>query len=486
MNTLWLLRISEMKAFGCAVVVLSLFASLLTACRATSQQQRAGLPDNWWQHLNGIRMIYGVCLRSHAPFAEITASLDELYENGFRAINLFTAYHGEPKDMPYSFCGLAPLDYYSIDPIWGTEEDFDALAAATEEKGMALMTWINLGYTSSMSDYWRQAQEDKAAGLSTKYSNSFIWLDEESQPTDDVASSAYSEIAGSWYRTAWGQPAYNWESPEWREEAANILNYWIDRGIDGFVLDAPVFYQNLHDNHRLITDAPDARGNIFLVPEAVSANAELWIAKHGYNHVYDNEGNDSGTHDAFNFASLAVRDGSAEIEAHLQAVRDVAVSLGGGSYIYDLERRRYGKEEERILEAAVITGNGVMYELGFGLDYMFASEAAREGIHRVLRAVNANPALAPGGGRQKLNTNDDARYYAVLRTSMDGAQHALAIYNFTDQAQTITVDLVGSGIMPQTPADLLNGGGAPEITSTGYAVTLPPYGFAFYEVTAGE
>jgi len=205
-------------------------------------------------------------------------------------------------------------------------------------------------------------------------------------------------------------------------------------------LDAPVFYQNLHDNHRLITDAPNARGNIFLVPEAVSANAELWVAKQGYNHVYDNEGNDSGTHDSFNFASLAVRDGPAEIKAHLRVVRDVAVSLGGGSYIYDLERRRYGKDEERILEAAVITGNGVMYELGFGLDYIFASEVAREGIHHVLRVVNTNSALAPGGGRQKLNTNDDTSYYAVLRTSMDRAQHVLAIYNFTDQAQTITID----------------------------------------------
>jgi len=40
--------------------------------------------------------------------------------------------------------------------------------------------------------------------------------------------------------------------------------------------------------------------------------------------------------------------------------------------------------------------------------------------------------------------------------------------------------------MPQTPSDLLNGGDAPEITSTRYAVTLPPYGFAFYGVAAGE
>lgn len=69
---------------------------------------------------------------------------------------------------------------------------------------------------------------------------------------------------------------------------------------------------------------------------------------------------------------------------------------------------------------------------------------------------------------------------------MDGTQHVLAIYNFTGLAQTITVDLAGSGIMPQTPSDLLNGGDAPKITATGYAVTLPPYGFAFYEVAAGE
>jgi hypothetical protein len=67
----------------------------------------------------------------------------------------------------------------------------------------------------------------------------------------------------------------------------------------------------------------------------------LWISQYGYNHVYANDGDDSATHDDFNFASLAVQDGPAEHVAHRQAVRDVAVLLGDGSYIYEMNIQFY-------------------------------------------------------------------------------------------------------------------------------------------------
>jgi len=167
------------------------------------------LLDKWWLHLQGERVYYLQC--GGAKLSFVIGEVDYLYDSGYRVINVFVPYHGEKPatDGAPSYCGLAPINYYNVDPSHGSNEEWAELIETAHTKGMALMTWINLGYTSSMSDYWRQAQEDKAAGLATKHSNSFIWLDEESQLTDDVASSAYSEIAGSWYRTAWGQPAYN-------------------------------------------------------------------------------------------------------------------------------------------------------------------------------------------------------------------------------------------------------------------------------------
>lgn len=63
----------------------------------------------------------------------------------------------------------------------------------------------------------------------------------------------------------------------------------------------------------------------------------------------------------------------------------------------------------------------------------------------------------------------------------------LPIFNFQDSEQTITVNLVGTRItVPQTPVDLLNGGDAPDIAAASYTVTLPPYGFVFYGVTADQ
>jgi hypothetical protein len=70
---------------------------------------------------------------------------------------------------------------------------------------------------------------------------------------------------------------------------------------------------------------------------------------------------------------------------------------------------------------------------------------------------------------------------------MDGMQHILAVFNFQDSEQSITVDLSDTGITSkQIPVDLVDSKDTAEITGESYSILLPPYGFVFFSVDVGE
>ncbi|WP_405795642.1 alpha-glucosidase C-terminal domain-containing protein [Streptomyces sp. NBC_01506] len=91
----------------------------------------------------------------------------------------------------------------------------------------------------------------------------------------------------------------------------------------------------------------------------------------------------------------------------------------------------------------------------------------------------------PAAGRTRVPAGDDPKCYALRRTSEDGKQTALRVYNFDSGAKNVTVDLTGTGIdTRQTPKDLYDGGKGPAIKGTKYTVSLPAYGFKILEVRA--
>ena len=72
----------------------------------------------------------------------------------------------------------------------------------------------------------------------------------------------------------------------------------------------------------------------------------------------------------------------------------------------------------------------------------------------------------------------------MKRTSQDGSQTALLIYNFRSSPEDVTVNLSGSNIgLNQIPRDLYNGGNGPAINSSDYTVRLPAYGFMILGVS---
>jgi hypothetical protein len=105
----------------------------------------------------------------------------------------------------------------------------------------------------------------------------------------------------------------------------------------------------------------------------------------------------------------------------------------------------------------------------------------------VLETVNDNKALLPSASRTRVPAGTDPDVYAMQRTSTDGKQTALLIYNFHNTPENVTVDLTGTGINThQIPRDLYKGGVGPVINGTSYTVSLPAYGFTMLQVSTSQ
>jgi glycosidase len=453
-------------------------------------QDKTNLQENWWLHLQGERVYYLQCGGTKLRF--VIDEVDYLYDTGYRIINVFVPYHGHDPavDGPPSYCGLAPIDYYNVDPAYGTNEEWAELIDKAHTKGMAVIMWINLGYTSPKSEYWVQAQLDKKNAVHSIYSDSFYWSETGEERLPEYFRWIFDEVSGYYYAAIWGKnPQFDWSKEPWPEEAKKVLRYWLDTGVDGFVVDAAGFYLNMTpvQEIEIVTGIPAEYGNKFLLPEGVEGGAPgYWIGLQGYTHVFDNDVTDWDDETAI---APAIRDNDPSyLEHHFQQVRDQAVELGGGAYTYNGARGALkGDQRQHVLQAAVHVGAGIHMQIDGLVTHNRLWRDTREGIDNVFNAANINPALAPGTRRQHIPTSNDTKYYAVLRTSMDGKQQILAVFNFQDSEQTITVDLSVTGITAQQiPVDLVNSMGAAKITSESYSILLPPYGFAFLPVDIGE
>jgi oligo-1,6-glucosidase len=134
-------------------------------------------------------------------------------------------------------------DYYSIMPKAGTMEDFDELVEKAHELGIKVMMDVVVNHTSHQHPWFLESKSSKDNPKRDWY----IWRDgKEGNPPTNWRSyfcpSAweYDETTGQYYFHSFAveQPDLNWENPEVREEIYKMMRFWLDKGIDGFRLDA--------------------------------------------------------------------------------------------------------------------------------------------------------------------------------------------------------------------------------------------------------
>lgn len=159
---------------------------------------------------------------------------------GVQAIWLTPVFHGNSAHK------YDAIDFYSIDPEFGTEEDLKELADLCEERNVKLILDLALNHTSTSNDWFKQSKKARQNGdTSNKYYNWYNWS--TSARNGYVKVNGYNLWYESWFDTQGGSmPELNYDNQAVRNEMVNVAKYWMDLGVDGFRFDAVkyIYYED--------------------------------------------------------------------------------------------------------------------------------------------------------------------------------------------------------------------------------------------------
>ena len=162
---------------------------------------------------------------------------------------------------PQNINGYDVADYTSIDPMFGTWDDFDALVSEAKSHGIDLMLDMVLNHTSTEHEWFQ-----KALAGDKKYQDYYILreLQEDgSLPTNwesKFGGKAWSKFGDTdkYYLHLYDvtQADLNWRNPEVREELYKVVNFWLEKGVKGFRFDVI----NVIGKDEILEDAEDGVG----------------------------------------------------------------------------------------------------------------------------------------------------------------------------------------------------------------------------------
>ncbi|HCK88111.1 MAG TPA: alpha,alpha-phosphotrehalase, partial [Erysipelotrichaceae bacterium] len=138
--------------------------------------------------------------------------------------------------------GYDVADYRTIDPRYGTMEDFEELSREAHKRGIDIMFDMVFNHTSTEHEWFKRALAGEA-----KYKNYYIWRKGKAPgvpPTNwqsKFAGPAWEYVSSEdeWYLHLFDptQADLNWENPDVRQECADIVNFWRSKGVHGFRFD---------------------------------------------------------------------------------------------------------------------------------------------------------------------------------------------------------------------------------------------------------
>ena len=169
----------------------------------------------------------------------IISKLDYLKDLGVDIIWLSPIFASPFADQGYDIS-----DYYNIDPRFGTMEDMDELIKKAKERGMYILMDLVVNHCSDEHEWFKKACEDPNG----KYGKYFYIEDvkDGKVPTNwrsYFGGSVWDKLPGhedKYYMHVFHkkQPDLNWENKEVREEIYKMVNWWMDKGLGGFRIDA--------------------------------------------------------------------------------------------------------------------------------------------------------------------------------------------------------------------------------------------------------
>lgn len=271
-------------------------------------KRRGNMKEAWWEKA----VVYQVYPKSFkdtngdgiGDLKGIIDSLDYIKDLGVNTLWLNPIFISPQIDNGYDIS-----NYYAIDEIFGGLEDIETLIHEAHKRDIKILLDLVLNHTSDQHPWFQEALRGKA----NIYRDYYLWADEKA---DGVAPNNWESFFGGsvWEKEeksnqyyfhlfAKEMPDLNWKNPEVKRAMVEIAKFWLDKGVDGFRLDAFIhmikddfnkdvpnvpageiaiaeeYYANLPEVKRylseFISEIKEVKPDCFILGEAASATPEL-------------------------------------------------------------------------------------------------------------------------------------------------------------------------------------------------------------------
>jgi maltose alpha-D-glucosyltransferase/alpha-amylase len=199
----------------------------------------------------------------NGDLAGLIQRLDYLQDLRVDCLWLTPIYPSPLRDDGYDIA-----DFRSIDPAIGTVEQFEELTRAAHARGIRIIADLVVNHTSDQHPWFQAARRDRRS----PYRDYYVWSDTDQKYADtriifkdtERSNWTWDQEAGQyyWHRFFHHQPDLNYDNPAVRREMLDVMAFWLDRGIDGFRVDAVPYLieregtncENLPETHEILKE----------------------------------------------------------------------------------------------------------------------------------------------------------------------------------------------------------------------------------------
>ncbi len=239
------------------------------AAAAQDADARAPADDPQWYR---DAVIYELHIKAYADsngdgvgdFRGLTERLDHVQSLGVNTVWLLPFYPSPLRDDGYDVA-----DYRDVHPKYGTLDDFRSFVAEAHRRGLRVITELVVNHTSDQHPWFQAARRAPKGSPERDF---YVWSDSPEKYagtriifTDTEKSNwTWDEVAGQyyWHRFFSHQPDLNFDNPAVRDAVLQVMEFWLELGVDGFRLDAIPYLierdgttnENLRETHEVIKE----------------------------------------------------------------------------------------------------------------------------------------------------------------------------------------------------------------------------------------
>ena len=205
----------------------------------------------------------------------VISKLDYLKELGIDIVWLSPVYSSPFVDQGYDIA-----DYYAIAEQFGTMEDFDELLAEARKRDIRIIMDLVINHCSDKHEWFQKALKDPYG----EYADYFFFRPgKNGNPPSNYRSyfggSCWEPVPGTdlyyFHMFAKEQPDLNWENPVLRQKLYDMINWWLEKGVAGFRIDAIINIKKDVNFPDFEPDGPDGMAACWRMVENVEGVGEL-------------------------------------------------------------------------------------------------------------------------------------------------------------------------------------------------------------------